>query len=83
MSSQSCIWLLCPDCCGLFEENCFDYDLVGEGGMRLGLGLLPTIRMSQSDCTREAKWDSRVLVEACIQHKKGVLMEAQVQVTLK
>ena len=39
------------------------YDLAGDP--LVGVGFLPTIRISHNDRTKEAKWDSKVLVEAC------------------
>ena len=43
------------------------YDLAGDP--LVGVGFLPTIRISHNDRTKEAKWDSNVFVEACMQQE--------------
>lgn len=48
---------------GHIDDHTLIYPLA-DAGRLLGLGFLPTIRMSHSDSTREAKWDNRVFVEA-------------------
>jgi len=43
------------------------YDLAGDP--LVGVGFLPTIRISHNESTKEAKWDSNVFVEACMQQE--------------
>ena len=70
-ADKLCNWLLrCLPISHAREDNHKLIYPLADAGMLLGLGFLPTIRISHSDSTREAKWDNRVFVEACNVHSK-------------